>query len=84
MIDSPELAGQKLLDMLPDDCMLETSVRDTGKGWEATACVLNPFDSPKPEYLGKGATEDEALLRAIDHCAAYWHRREHNSGCNGR
>lgn len=72
MADSPETAAQKLLDAMPDGCELETSVRDTGRGWEATACLIHPGDTPRPEYLGRGATEEEALLRAIGACSHFW------------
>lgn len=82
MTDSPELAGQKLLDSLPDGCELITSTRPDRDGWKATAQIINPGDSVRPVYLGRGATEDDALLRALDHCADYWHRREHRMGCN--
>lgn len=80
MPDSPELAGQKLLDMLPDGCELETSVRDTGTGWEATACIIHVTDTPKPEYLGRGATDEEALLKAIGTCAHFWAWRHRPKG----
>lgn len=75
MPDSPETAAQKLLDAMPDGCELETSVRDTGAGWEATARLIHPDDTPRPQYLGKGATEEEALLRAIGACAYFWEWR---------
>lgn len=75
MDDSPALASQRLLDSLPDGCELETSVELTPAGWRATACILNPHDSTKPLYLGRGQSEEEALLRAIAHCADYWARR---------
>lgn len=82
MTDSPELAGQKLLDALPDGCELETSVRDTGKGWEATACVINPNDTPRPLYVGRGPTSEDALLRAIEVCSNYWLDRAQRDGSN--
>jgi len=76
MLDSPELAGQKLLDALPDGALLETTSRDTGKGWKATARIEAPWDSAKPCYLARAATEDEALLKALGHCSHYWLHRE--------
>ena len=84
MPDSPELAGQKLLDMLPDGCELRTSVTDIGDGWKATAQVINPHDTPKPVYVGRGPTGEAALLRAIEACASYWDSRLNNQGHNGR
>lgn len=80
--DSPELAGQKLLDSLPDGCELETSVEDTGAGWKATACIMHPTDSPKPSYVGRGVTADEALLAAIKVLANFWTHRFRNRGSN--
>lgn len=76
MPDSPELAGQKLLDSLPDGCQLETSVEPVDGGWKATACIINPHDTPKPMYVGRGETEEKALLLAISHCADYWESRK--------
>lgn len=76
MPDSPELAGQKLLDSLPDGCELETTVEPEGAGWKATACIENPHDTPRPCYVGRGASEDEALLAAIATCAHYWEGRQ--------
>lgn len=84
MPDSPELAGQKLLDMLPDGCTLETSVEPELGGWKATACIENPHDTPRPRYVGHGASEETALLRAIEICAHYWDSRLHHQGHNGR
>lgn len=72
MIDSPELAGQKLLDAMPAGCELQTSVSDTGMGWEATASLLHPTDSPKPVFVGRGYTDKGALARAIDSLAYFW------------
>lgn len=75
MTDSPELAGQKLLDMLPDGCTLETSVEPAPEGWMATACIENPHDTLRPCYVGRGASEEAALLAAITVCARYWESR---------
>lgn len=41
--ESPELAGQKLLDSLPDGAELETTTKRTKDGWVATACVHAPW-----------------------------------------
>lgn len=79
---TPELAAQALLDALPDGCELETSVRDTGDGWEATARIINPNDTPRPLYVGRGPTSEDALLRAIDTCADYWLDRVRRRGSN--
>ena len=76
MTDSPDIAAQRLLDMLPDGCELETTAMVTTNGWEATACVHHVSDSPRPNYLGRGPTEEAALLRALHLCAHYWARRE--------
>lgn len=84
MLDSPELAAQKLLDSLPDGCELETTVEPDGHRWKATACIENPKDTPRPCYIGRGASEEAALLDAIDLCANYWDSRLHNQGHNGR
>lgn len=75
MTDSPELAGQKLLDMMPDGCTLETSVEPVPEGWKATACIENPHDTPKPRYVGRGASEEAALNRAIFGCWHFWEGR---------
>lgn len=80
MLDSPELAAQKLLDMLPAGCDLETTVKPDGLEWKATARVEHPDDSPRPRYVGHGPTEEAALLRAIGACAGYWAgRNRHGS-----
>lgn len=83
LTDSPELAGQKLLDSLPDGAELETTTKRTKDGWVATACIHAPWDSVRPEYLGRGATEDEALLKALAPCAHFWEWRakKHGSNC---
>lgn len=82
MTDSPELAGQKLLDMLPDGCELETTVAIDGPEWKATARIVNPNDTPRPCYVGRGQSEEEALRRALHLCASYWASRYRNRGSN--
>ena len=82
MPDSPRLAGQRLLDNLPVGCELETSTRPVGREWEATASIINPYDTTRPVYLARGASEAAALRRAIAHCAAYWAWRGRGRGSN--
>lgn len=76
MTDSPALAAQSLLDMLPDGCELETATKPDGPGWKATARIHHVSDSPRPCYVGRGPSEDAALLEAIRSCGQYWESRE--------
>ena len=71
----PDSHAQSLLDSLPDGCELRTSIEDTGKGWEATAQIIHPTDSPKPIHIGRGGTEEDALHRAIHSLAYFWQWR---------
>ncbi len=70
------------LDNLPAGSELKTATRQTREGWEAVAQLIHPTDSPKPVYLGRGATEEEAKRMALSMCDDFWASRYRNKGSN--